>query len=122
MIEKNEKIEPLALLKEFREQVVLAEARGLPLSMDHILDILNMIIGEFDEKQKTCCAAKAAVAAVAGERWIWVTKCRDCPHIRHSRWEPSHCIDTETIIVKDSEILPYCKLPKTPTRRKAGGQ
>ena len=48
----SEKIEPLALLKEFREQVVHAEARGLPLSMDHILDILNMIIGEFDEKER----------------------------------------------------------------------
>ena len=118
--------DPLERLIEFRQQMVDAIKCEQLLSPEIITDIMEEIIQGFRAKKAACCAAKASHDAEATtevkERWIWVTKCRDCPHIRHSRWEPSYCIDTETIIVKDSEILPYCKLPKTPTRRKAGEQ
>ena len=85
---------------------------------------LRRLLENAREKKKACCAAKASpVAEVAGktnERWIRVTKCRDCPIMFDPTLVDAYCTKTLLCIDNLDIIHPQCQLDTDPTRTKDG--
>ena len=119
------------MIDKIQEKIVKYEVleRGTSNSakfnlIEEFLGELRRLLENAKEKKKACCAAKASpVAKVSGktnERWIRVTKCRDCPNMFDPTLVDPYCTKTLLCIDNLDVIHPHCRLDKEPTRKKAG--
>ena len=83
---------------------------------------LRRLLENAKEKKKSCCEKETPQVSDVKERWIRVTKCRNCPWVS-DKFSPAnvYCRLYPYLNIEGLDIIhPLCPLDKDPTRTKDG--